>query len=63
MNETKKDLLVANLKVCMYEGTATAETFENVIKSNGLTCEIISLIQQYFKGDFDDSEYILKGLN
>jgi len=37
-----------NLKICIAEGTATAETFENTIKTEGLTCEVILLIKDYF---------------
>jgi hypothetical protein len=40
--------LIENLKICIAEGTATAKTFENTIKEEGLTCEIIISIKDYF---------------
>jgi hypothetical protein len=39
---------IENLLVCIEERTATAETFESAIKDNGLTCEIIRLIKEYY---------------
>ena len=41
-----------NLKICIEEGTAVAETFEVAIKEEGLTAEIIALITSYYKGVF-----------
>lgn len=40
-----------NLKVCISEGTATAETFEKTIEVEGLTMEMIYLISDYYKND------------
>lgn len=44
-----KKQLMDNLKICVAEGTATAETFENVIKACGLTQEIIAELHHYYK--------------
>lgn len=48
-NETK----VLKLKKEMVKGTAIATTFEEAIKENGLTEEIICLIYAYYKDDYD----------
>ena len=54
MKITKEEYSLMNLKICIYEETATAETFENHIKNYGLDCGIIVLISDYYKNDMED---------
>ena len=49
---------IEKLKLMCFEGKATAEEFEQAIKKNGLTMEIIGFIMNYYKDDLDEEEKI-----
>lgn len=64
--ETKRKLKngmtsLGNLRACVFEGTATAETFERAIEDEGLTMEVIGLIKAYYPdSDYPESKIIIK---
>ena len=47
-----KKTTIEQLELACYKGEANAETFENAIKTNGFTCELMQIFTDYYGADY-----------